>query len=595
MGNQIKQKKCYIYMRVSTEMQIDGYSLEAQRERLLKEAEHRDMKVVGEFSDEGKSGKNIKGRPEFQRMMNCIEQRADDVDYVLVFKLSRFGRNTADTLNSLQLMQDYGVNLLCVDDGIDSAGASGKLMISVLAAVAEIERENIQAQTMAGRWQKARDGRWNGGFAPYGYELIDGELVIQEDEAVAVRLIFDKYTNGNMGINAVAKWLNDNGYKKIVRKNGTLDMFSAHLVKLVLDNPVYAGYISYGRRKNEKIDGTRNEYHVVKQDSFEVFEGRHEAIIDRDLWERTKAKREINAFTREKRFSPDHAHVLSGIVKCPKCGAPMYGAVNRKKKKGKDEYYTDMWYYICKNRKSVSGHSCDYKTHIRQDIVDEQVTAIIKEALADADFTSDIFKKIGTESNLDELKKDLVRLKKVRSKEDTKKSKLLAKIKALDPSDDLYDVLYDDLQGVLREIAENIANYDESIYKTELAIENATGKQVTAEKVYSIMAAMIEFLDIMPDEDKRILMNYLLDSVQLHEKRQDNGCWVKSIRFKVALNLDGQLCDQIDIGTMSSLPNENHDETVCLLSKLNVEHHIEVEINLDEMDLMAAESKATCE
>ena len=58
---------------------------------------------------------------------------------------------------------------MCVEDGIDSAGASGKLMISVLAAVAEIERENIQAQTMAGRWQKAKEGRWNGGFAPYGY------------------------------------------------------------------------------------------------------------------------------------------------------------------------------------------------------------------------------------------------------------------------------------------------------------------------------------------------------------------------------------------------------------------------------------------
>jgi len=61
------------------------------------------------------------------------------------------------------------VNLLCVDDGIDSAGASGKLMIPVLSAVAEIERENIQAQTMAGRWQKAKEGKWNGGFAPYGY------------------------------------------------------------------------------------------------------------------------------------------------------------------------------------------------------------------------------------------------------------------------------------------------------------------------------------------------------------------------------------------------------------------------------------------
>ena len=209
-----KRLKCYLYTRVSTEIQVDGYSLTAQKERLRREAEHRGMKVVGEYSDEGKSGKNITGRPEFQKMLDDIKTGKDKVDYVLVFKLSRFGRNAADTLNSLQYMEDYGVNLLCAEDCIDSAGASGKLMISVLAAVAEIERENIKEQTMAGRQQKARDGRWNGGFAPYGYKLVhkQGEkakvLEIEEKEAELVRLIFEKYTNTQMGANAVAKYLN---------------------------------------------------------------------------------------------------------------------------------------------------------------------------------------------------------------------------------------------------------------------------------------------------------------------------------------------------------------------------------------------------
>ena len=73
------------------------------------------------------------------------------MDFVLVFKLSRFGRNAADVLNSLQTMRDYGVNLICVEDGIDSSKDAGKLMISVLSAVAEIERENICTQTMAGK------------------------------------------------------------------------------------------------------------------------------------------------------------------------------------------------------------------------------------------------------------------------------------------------------------------------------------------------------------------------------------------------------------------------------------------------------------
>ena len=153
-----KQKKCYIYTRVSTAIQVDGYSLDAQKDKLRKYAEYQDMTIGSEFSDEGFSGKNIKGRPEFTRMMEKIESGEDGVDFVLVFKLSRFGRNAADVLNSLQSMQDYGVNLICVEDGIDSSKDAGKLMISVLSAVAEIERENIRTQTMAGREQKAKIG-----------------------------------------------------------------------------------------------------------------------------------------------------------------------------------------------------------------------------------------------------------------------------------------------------------------------------------------------------------------------------------------------------------------------------------------------------
>ena len=161
--------KCYIYTRVSTAMQVEGFSLDAQKDRLRREATMRGMSVAGEYSDEGKSGKNVQGRPEFMRMLEDIKSDKDGISYVLVFKLSRFGRNAADTLTSLQTMQNYGVNLICVEDGIDSSKDAGKLMISVLAAVAEIEKENIREQTMAGRTQKAKEGKWNGGFAPYSY------------------------------------------------------------------------------------------------------------------------------------------------------------------------------------------------------------------------------------------------------------------------------------------------------------------------------------------------------------------------------------------------------------------------------------------
>ena len=119
--------KVYLYTRVSTLMQIDGYSLDAQKTKMKAFCDYNGYEIAGK----------------------------DGVSFVLVFKLSRFGRNAADVLSALQVMQDYGVNLICVEDGIDSSKDAGKLMISVISAVAEIERENIRVQTMEGRIQKS--------------------------------------------------------------------------------------------------------------------------------------------------------------------------------------------------------------------------------------------------------------------------------------------------------------------------------------------------------------------------------------------------------------------------------------------------------
>ena len=106
-------------------------------------------------------------------------------------------------------MQDYGVNLICVEDGIDSSKEAGKLLISIIASVAEMERENIRVQTMIGREQKAREGKWNGGFAPYGYKLENGELVIAEDEVEIIQMIFNRYIHTNEGIIHYDKKISD--------------------------------------------------------------------------------------------------------------------------------------------------------------------------------------------------------------------------------------------------------------------------------------------------------------------------------------------------------------------------------------------------
>lgn len=137
------RKKCYIYTLVSTAAQTEGYSLEAQTERLRKYADYKEMEVVREYCDAGKSGMSIKGRLAFMEMMDDISCEKDEISCVLVFKLSRFGRNAADILKSVQLLMDFDVDLVYVEDAIDSSTQGGRLTLAILSAVAEMEHENI--------------------------------------------------------------------------------------------------------------------------------------------------------------------------------------------------------------------------------------------------------------------------------------------------------------------------------------------------------------------------------------------------------------------------------------------------------------------
>ncbi|MDE7216216.1 MAG: recombinase family protein, partial [Clostridia bacterium] len=385
-------KKCILYPRVSTEMQVEGYSLDGQKNSLKRFAEREEMQIVGIYEDAGKSGKSIEGRPAFKRMLSDIQEGLD-VDYVLVYKLSRFGRNAADILNSLEFIQSYGVNLLCIEEGIDSSQTSGKLLISVLSAVAEIERENILEQTMNGRREKARQGKWNGGPAPYGYSLKDDTLVIEEDEAEIVRMIFDKFVHTSMGYTGIAKYLNLQGIKKMPRKKTDIEEFSAHFIKILLDNPVYCGKIAYGRRAREKVKGTKADYKVVNKQDYCLVDGLHEGIVDEELWTKAHEKRQETGVKSESKYGKERAHLLTGIIKCPKCGSGMYA--NRVCWTKKDGTYKEVMYYACSRNKQERGRSCDYSANLKKTDIEPLVIEFIKELVKDEHFAAEIKKKIG--------------------------------------------------------------------------------------------------------------------------------------------------------------------------------------------------------
>lgn len=558
----MKEKtKVYLYTRVSTTLQTDGYSLEAQKSRMKAYVEYNDFEIVGEYEDAGKSGKSIEGRVAFNKMMDDIKSGKDGVSFVLVFKLSRFARNAADVLLTLQIMQDYGVNLICVEDGIDSSKDAGKLMISVLSAVAEIERENIRVQTMEGRIQKAREGKWNGGFAPYGYQLVDGKLKINEEEAKAIRIIFDQYTHTTMGANGVAKYLENQGIEKIARQNGKNPLFSAILIRQILANPVYNGKIAYGRRKTEKKHGTRNEYHLVNQDDFLVVDGVHEALVGDALWQaaQVKLKSQSKKYERINKAKGDRTHLLSGILKCPICGSGLYGNKSIKYRKDGSKY-KDFFYYSCKHRKLTHGKKCTFNKQIRQELLDEAIAEVITKLVSNPKFANLMQEKIDMKIDTKGLDDEINNYEKKLRKNNALKIKIVDELDSLDVEAKHYDRRKNDLDDRLYRMYDKLDDLENHIVDAKARKRTVEQEKMTGDNIYRVLIYFDKLYKLMDEKERRQLVESLVSEMEIYEEKKPSGQWLKSIEFKLPI---------IKEDTYISLDNQLHVETVVLLQRVD--------------------------
>ena len=555
-----KRIKVYTYTRVSTAMQIDGYSLDAQKARMKAFADFNGYEIVREYEDAGKSGRSIEGRLQFQQMMQDIRDDRDGASYVLVYKLSRFGRNAADVLNSLQMMQDFGVNLICVEDGIDSSKDAGKLIISVLSAVAEIEKDNIRVQTMEGRMQKAREGRWNGGQAPYGYRLTDGELLINEEEAKAVRIIYDKYVHTDLGANGIAKYLARHGIEKIPRQNGTNTLFDAHYIRKLIKNPVYCGKIAFGRVKSEKVRGTRNEYHRIEAEDYLLVDGLHEAIVSEDLWQAAQAKAKKQAKRYEHAFGKENqrVHLLSGILRCPVCGAPMYGNKCIKHKPDGTKY-KDFFYYGCKHRLMTKGNKCDYRRMVNEEMLDNAVVEVITQLVSRPKFAVMMSERINTKIDTTEIDQEISTAEKELRHSFTLKAKLIEEIDSLDFDDRHYNKRKADLDERLYGVYDKIDRLESEL---EVAREKKSvleADKMTSENIFRILINFERLYAIIDERERRKLMEALIAEIQIHEEAKKNGQWLKSIRFRLPI---------IPEDMVISLDNGDDVEAVAVFSHL---------------------------
>ena len=356
-------------------------------------------------------------------------------------------------------------------------------------------------------------------------------------------------------------------------------------MKNVLYNPVYMGKIAYGRRRTEKKQGTRNEMHVVEQSEFPVYDGQHEAIISEEDWYLAQEKRKINSFKREKVNNPDHAHILSGILKCPCCGKSMYGNIAKAHSKDKKTRY----YYYCKNTVTPTGHECSFRLNIEQTEINKFVAKVISAMVSNPRFIEAIQAKIGTAVDTEDMEKQIAVLQGQLKQAFGTKSRLERQMDTLDINDAHYDRKILDLQRRYDEQYDTIEEIEVQIGELQSQIRSIQQEKISGDNIYRLLLAFDEVYHSATEAEQKEFMKAFIERIEMFPEKRKDGSWIKKIVFNFPVPVDGEEVKELPLETETTV------ETVVLLSKLNTKQHIEVELNLDELDLTAAESKATYE
>lgn len=197
-----------IYIRVSTEDQAkDGFSINAQKEKLTKYAEANDWKIFDYYIDDGISGKNLDGRPEVTRLLNDVEN--GKINNVLIYKLDRLTRSVRDLIYLIELFEKHNCTFNSQTEKIDTSNAVGRMFVKIIGIFAEFERENLAERVSFGYEQKTREGNYTNTNGVYGYDYIIGEqkIIVNNEEKELVNRIYDLYIDG-MSLWKIARLLN---------------------------------------------------------------------------------------------------------------------------------------------------------------------------------------------------------------------------------------------------------------------------------------------------------------------------------------------------------------------------------------------------
>lgn len=319
------RKRVAAYCRVSTDHEDQANSFESQQRYFRQYIERNpDWELYEIFADEGISGTNTKKRSEFKRMIACA--KAGDFDLIITKEISRFARNTLDSIYYTRDLKKHGVGVIFMNDNINTLDGDAELRLAIMSSIAQEESRKTSERVKWGQKRQMEQGVVFG-RSMLGYDVKDGKMTINEEGAKIVRLIFHKFANENKGTHVIARELREAGITPMRVKE-----WSNTVILRVIRNEKYCGDLVQKKTFTPDFLSHEKKYNRGEEE-FVIIKDHHEPIVSRELFEKANRILDEKSLTQEGKAKHSNRYPFSGKIKCGCCGSS-YVARYKNRKNG---------------------------------------------------------------------------------------------------------------------------------------------------------------------------------------------------------------------------------------------------------------------